>query len=395
VLVALVLGAGPARAATTVNIDSPADGAVWDGGDASDFHVKGLAQVDSGSNNYVIKVTVNVDSTDAGNHHYNGVQDYGSNHASTQPFDITVLEDGLKSNGAYKLTVTAFGHICTLFGCNDTTDTEVRNIVAAAPPAAPKGVKATLNGSVVKIEWSTNIEEDDLGYLVHRAKGTGTFSCVGAVEQKNSPAYSLTDDLKDEAAGDYKYRVVAYRRKDSTSTKPSCQASGGGLASPATTTSTIAWGPATTTTTVAGGPGATTTTTVPGPQGGLTRLGGGAGGSTSAAKASKKPNLSGLSGLAPVNNMARNPKLPAEADPGFNELLPFQPGSEQDDQSDISGLPSTKLPADSGGDGHTTTLLFIAAGLLVTVLSAHVLWLKAQVDRMPLEALTPEELPLT
>jgi hypothetical protein len=93
-------------------------------------------------------------------------------------------------------------------------------------------------------------------------------------------------------------------------------------------------------------------------------------------------------------NLAKPPGQRPEDDPGFNELLPFGTGGEETTQDGGVALPQGPSEAPDDGGGTTTTLLFVAAGLLATVLSAHVLWLKAQVDKMPLEALVPEELPI-
>jgi hypothetical protein len=397
---ALVLGpgAGPAVAAPAITITAPADGTTWDGTKATDFHVTGVAQTDSGGT--ITKVGVFAQSTDGGNHRYPPAansfveQQFGNKHQSEQ-YDIPLFP---ASNGKYEIDAVATVHNCNILTCGDATAAnKVINITLAVPPAIPTGVKATLKDTVVTIEWTANSEEDALGYLVERSKNGGAYSCIGAVVQGTATSYKLTDDLKDVDGGNYKWHVVAYRGRDSTSKAPTCKEPGTGLKTSSAATATIPWKLSTTTTSAPGGSGGstTTTTTAKSGTGGLSKYGGGAsgaGGSTSTAKASKKPNLSALSGLSPVNNLARAPKLPTEADPGFNELLPFQKGAG-DAPSDISGLPSTKLPADNGS-GHTTTLLFVAAGLLVTVLSMHVLWLKAQVDRMPLEALTPEEIPL-
>lgn len=400
-IAALIYSAAPAAAAPTPNITQPAENGTWDGVGSTDFHVTGVAEPDQSG--YITKVTVVADSSDGANHHYprsgdKAEQTYSdTTQGKSQPFDIRIFPD---INGSYTLTATAQGQTCNILtGCSAANPgSATRHVVVAVPPKAPAGVGASLKDTVVTVQWNANNEADMLGYLVERNKGSGAYSCIGNVDQGTGSTYKLTDDLKDQDAGDYHYRVTAVRAKDVNSAKPTCKNDGGGLKSPATVApGAISWKTSTTTTTGPGGGGGGGTTTTVKPTDGLTRFGGssGAGGSTTKAGSSKKPNLAPLAGLNSINDLAKAPHLPGatgEPDTGFNQLLPFGASGTQ---TEVGGdLPSTKLPTDSGGNGHTTTLLFLAAGLLVTVLSMHVLWLKAQVDRVPLEALPPGDLPV-
>jgi hypothetical protein len=398
-LALLTLRAAPAaNAAIAVGPTGPAEGAEWTG-NATDFHVFGTATTDNSNGCcYITGINVTADSSDGANHHYpkDGQPPASATYTdkkTSQSYDFPLFPD---INGAYAVKIVVNGQKgCDniFFGCQPDTAAAARAITVAVPPKAPTGVKATLSGSVVSVSWDANPEPDMLGYLVGRQVDNGDFRCIAEVDQSDQPSYKVPDDLKDKAPGGYRWRVTAFRAKDMTSTKPSCSDGGTGIPSQSSLTTGVGWKTTTSTTKGDGGGGGTTDTTKPPAGSGLTHYSGNSG-TTDTSSKTKKPNLSALSGLSPVNNLARVPsgRGAGEADSGFNELLPFAPGSGGDDPGAISGADS-KLGSAGGDNGNTTKLLFVAAGLLVAVLSAHVLWLKAQVDRMPLEALPPE-LPL-
>jgi hypothetical protein len=397
-----LIGVWPAFASfpPTVTLIAPGEGAKWVGA-PSDFHVIGHGDTDDGS--FVTRVSYFVDPTDANTKHFSDTRGFpGPNEAGSsahQNFDFSVFPD---LNGAYKLTVAAYGKSCGILGCGSEQQGPpvVRTLTLAVPPKMPTGAVATLADGKVTFGWDkNNTEADLLGYVVERADpGADDFKCLRIVERNDmATKYVTTDDLKEAATGDYRYRVRALRKANPDSTLGTCSKSGGGLMSTGTAASKVTWK----------NPTDPTTTTTPGGGGG-TGGGGGGKGSTSSTipkrssgggtdgPAPKKPNLAALGGLSAGTNIASAPnrRVLDESDPGFNDFLPF--GNEQADADQPSGdLPQTALPAADDGNGRTTTLLFIAAGLLATVLSMHVLWLKAQVDRMPLEALTPEDVPLT
>ncbi len=405
VVAALALtGVWPARAASTPTavVDSPAEGAIWTGAAPTHFHVTGHADTESGGN--VSRVTASF-SPDDGNTHapYVGSQAW-TDTRNSRTFDFTVFPD---INGKYKMTLGARGRTaCGLLGCPSEADGPpvVRSITVAVAPKAPTGTKSSEADGKVTVEWNANNTEGDLlGYLVERLVPThGDYTCLTTLAVK-SPApetYKITDDIEDLPSGDYRWRIRAVRAVNSETTLGTCAKPGPALNSPASASTKITWTNPTP-------PSTTTSTTRPGGGGGG---GGGTGSTTSTTKPksstgtpapsrtsnpSSRPNLSALGSLGGASNLARTPLLPREVDPGFNELLPFQAGSEGDlTEDDGSALNQTPLQAEEASNGQTTTLLFIAAGLLATVLSMHVLWLKAQVDRMPLEPLTPQDIAL-
>jgi hypothetical protein len=139
--------------------------------------------------------------------------------------------------------------------------------------------------------------------------------------------------------------------------------------------------------------------------GGATKSGGtagSAGGST--ATTTKTPtvathgkvDLSGFTALLPSGGG----KLPAahstpraESDPGFGDTLPFHgdaasaSASGKDDPAALAG----QALASSDDEGSNSSWLFLAAGLLVTVILMHVLWLRDEVNRDALPAVTPQD----
>jgi hypothetical protein len=295
--------------------------------------------------------------------------------------------------------VSPTGQQCGILGCNaeQNGNAIVRNIVLAVPPVPPTGVKASQTDGKVDLVWNANnIEGDLLGYQVDRDIGAGKWRClrVVALDPKKPATYKANDieDLSEKADGDYQYRVRAMRAVDSDTKLGTCTAPAG--IPSATAASKVSWknpNPPTTTTTAlgggGGGGGGGTTTTVPKK---------GAGDTSGTAGNSRPPNLSALGSLGVPSNLASPPRVtaPGEVDPGFNELLPFSSSGGEDPCADSgSALPSDPTTAAGDKGNGTTTLLFVAAGLLATVLAGHVLWLKAQVDRMPLEPLPPQELP--
>ncbi|MBA3653123.1 MAG: hypothetical protein H0W70_02900 [Actinobacteria bacterium] len=396
-VVALALvGVWPALAAypPTVVVDRPVENVTWRGTDPTDYHVKGHADTDEGGCCAITKVTVTAAPTDHNPHApYVQTARYTQGGNPHQSFDIQIFPD---TNGKYQLTVVATGQQCSILGCNPESDGPgvSRNITVASPPNDPTGIKAALADSKVTVEWdASNKEADLIGFYVDRAVGSAAPRCITTVAaDSKATGYKATDDLKVASDGDYKYSVRAIRKSDSDTQLGTC-ARPTGIASGSVGDAKVTWknpSPPTTTTSTtapgAGGAGGTTNAT--------TKPSSGAGASTGSAAASRRPNLSALGSLGVPTNLATPPRAPGEVDPGFNQLLPFQAsGGETADDGSIA-LPSSPTESSGGGNSRTTTLLFIAAGLLASVLSLHVLWLKAQVDRMPLEALVPEEIPL-
>jgi len=53
-------------------------------------------------------------------------------------------------------------------------------------------------------------------------------------------------------------------------------------------------------------------------------------------------------------------------------------------------VPQEALGSNEAQSDSRRSLALLAAGLLATVLAMHLLWVKGEVDREPLEVLTPE-----
>jgi hypothetical protein len=390
-----LLGAAPVGAANSepiITLNAPANN---DTIGALPFSVNGV--VDSHNGNFVQAVSAGMSSSDAAGHTApNGHQNYNPAHTH-ETFDIPMSAD---FNGPYKLSVVGANQVCPLIGqCGPQNGpTVTRVIIVAVPPVAPAAMHIARTDPKQTLTWdANNAEPDMLGYILQRNSGSGQYACIAAPTfDANADHYSYVDDLTGQPNADYHYRVLAVRKADNGSAAPTCDARGTGIASAPSSVVGVHWFPVQPTS-------STTSTTVKGGSsggGGNNNGGGTSGTGAGGSKTKASPNLSALGALGTSNNLATLPGAKSNAgeiggDSGFNQLLPFQPGSATGQNSGEEALPSEGLPAgSSGGDKNLTTKLFVAAGLLVTVLSMHVLWLKNQVDRMPLEALTPEDLPL-
>ena len=396
--VALVVLGGAALAAfpPTISLTAPVEGQTWGPSPSTDLHVIGTADTNDGD--VVTRVNIIADPTDNGTQSYPAEAAFSGDNAH-ESFDVKIYPD---RNGKYKITVIASGRDCNIIGCGSemTGPAVTRNVTVAWPPKTPTGVKASIKDGVVTIEWAANDigdEPDLLGYMVEGAVGSGTFSCLKTVpvDSKKPAIYKTTRDLTTQPDGDYKYRVRALRAANADTQMPTCTTSAA-ISSPPSAVATVSWDNPT--------PPPTTTTTKPGGSGGGGGGGGAGGGGTTtttrrgattggSGRAPTRPNLSALGSLGVPTNLAKPPGARPEEDPGFNQLLPFGASEETVTEGGVALPQGPDEGADDSGGG-TTTLLFVAAGLLATVLSAHVLWLKAQVDKMPLEALIPEDVPL-
>jgi hypothetical protein len=129
---------------------------------------------------------------------------------------------------------------------------------------------------------------------------------------------------------------------------------------------------------------------------------GGSGGSTSPRIATG--GTVDLSGFAALLDQQRNAAQAAAAasgrplagegegpDTGFEQSLPFKKkGSGGGSDEAAVGQDGTALGATSE-QGTRAPIAFVAASLLATVVLMHLLWLKREVDRVPLPALVPVE----
>jgi hypothetical protein len=77
---------------------------------------------------------------------------------------------------------------------------------------------------------------------------------------------------------------------------------------------------------------------------------------------------------------------PTEADGTFDPNLPFKDRT----QVITKTFPGSSSDPVAGGETKPVSLLMFASGLLVTAVLMHVLWLKREIDRVPLDALDPE-----
>jgi hypothetical protein len=365
-LALLALGFAPQAAlarAPMVGLSSPADGASL----AQPASVAGQATMQNGRVDWV---RVSIESTQG--HPVPATKQFdGPGNNNPLPF---TWSPPLSYNGTYKVTAQAQGtDNIDINGpeLSSVTNTFTLNV----GPATPTGVKATPNQTkrTVTITWTKNSEPDLIGYGVYRETG-GELVGRGFIAD-DKPA-TLTDELGDLPAGTYTYHVLAARLDASGE---NALASGPGKASAKITSDPP---PPPTTTTAKGAPAATTTT---------------APGSKSPTLATHgKADLSGFAALLPSGGA----KLPTvrstpAPDAGFDELLPFDPNApttttetpSQDDSEQALGGESLA----SSNDDQPSGLRFMAAGLLVTVVLMHLLWLRDEVNREPLPAVQPGE----
>lgn len=304
----------------------------------------------------------------------------------------------LPFNGRYRATLKAWGADPPLFGTLEDGEVEStsrsREFLVAAPPAPPRDVKAVVDEATrtVTLTWKANDEGDLIGYIVQRAAGDGPFADVGTVTKTDRPTYR--DSGTAEAGGVYRYQVVAVRSdgvtkdkgisSDPSAVTPEATANVPGPPAPPSGTPG--------TTVVASTPGSST----PG---------------TTTAAASKNPGAlttSGsvdLSGFKTLQSQAQaraaTPRTTRPADTGFKSTLPFattQPQEEGEVAEEGGELGEVaadspqfrELGTEDDGSRRQESLAFLAAGLLATVLLMHVLWIKSEVKRTPLEPLAPE-----
>lgn len=283
-------------------------------------------------------------------------------------------------NGKYQATVTATAQYATTLVPfepeHDETQSQNRVFYVAAPPVPPTGLKAAVNGDtrVVTLTWSPNPEPDLLFYQVQRPKLDGTIEAVGEPVKAGSPL-SLEDQSTTAAGGEYRYQVVAVRQG---------AVKGQGVSSePSATSVNVPAPPGAPPGAQAGGAagGAAPGSTVPGaagkPQSAAPVVGAG------------KIDLSGFGTL--VKKAQASQPRPTEADPGFKETLPFpeQGGSAEVAEQPADNPQVRELGAEETSTNRLRSMSFLAGGLLATVLLMHLLWVKAEVNREPLEALVP------
>lgn len=373
VLIGLSLWIQPATAAApTVRINTPADRETL--GDSTP-NVSGDAQMADGT---IIEVIASISSSEG--HPVPSAHRIAGDSRSSVAFSWT---PSLPYNGTYLLNVRASGEDEPVDSNGTETSESNRAFAIEASPAIPKEVtvRADPDSREVDVTWKANPEPDMIGYQIQSSKDEGEWSVAGE-SQKNF--FRHTESASD--GGLYSYRVVAIRRG---------AAADSGVASPPSqeASTTVPNPPAGSNDSQGGGGGEPDT----GPSGdGSPGSGGTSGtsgsGSSSGSSGPRSPTISragrvDLSGFGSLLDQTRAPEVQPlpEADPGFSEDLPFQPRTILEEQE----LGEMAVP--DGGFRDTTSnqadmLRFFAAGLLVTVILMHVLWLRGEVEKVPLEA---------
>ena len=365
----ILLSASPAAADPAGSFSSPdKDGATVT---TSAVHLAGRFTPD-GNGQYEGSVTLKIGDQVVGDQPFDPRPD--------PPFGFDVT---LPANGEYVATATAMWHPWP-YQLNDLRPVStVRRFVVDAPPAAVTGVTAKANDEkrTVTVSWKPNAEPDLMGYIVSRSYNKGDY-----VELAPAPAdaKSYVDQLTDkDAAGVYRYQVVAVRKSASGEQ---------GLPGPPGTSkeATVKSGPAS---------GSTTATTTAG--GGNTTAGSAGPAGTNKPDASA-PSLIGNSGrvdAAKFNSLLGQPQLgpdgkatrpqePAasaieEADPGFNDKLPYGPdgipGTDDDAETGEMRV-GVEEPAKSSKE-RPTTLLLLGAAALAAMCGVLMRWVLNEVKR--------------
>jgi hypothetical protein len=370
----LAIGAGPAHAdPPAISLSSPANDAVLK--TAADVVMRGQAAQPNG---YVDTVKLTLSSAE-GYAIPESVKDYDYQDQNRQTVPIS-WSPLTPYNGHYTFVAAASGSESPIDFQPGEVSSVTRSFTVELPPAAPTGLQAI--GDDVKrsitLTWQPNSEPDLVGYAVYRKSG----ATYQAVKTTLPDVRSYTDTLGELPAGTYAYQVRAVRRAATGNQAV--------VSAPASTTGKVTTAPpAPSTTTTRPGSGGSTATTRP-PTG-------------TTAPGSSGPSLA-TSGKVDLSNFAAllddKSKLPAaprssgpqEIDNGFDNQLPFDRTTRTSivgGDGDAQALGGQAVSASR--DEPSSPLLFLAAGLLVTVLLMHVLWLKGEVEREPLPALAPSE----
>ena len=290
----------------------------------------------------------------------------------------------LPYNGRYRITLTARGADRPIDLNGDEIATIERTFAVAAPPASPAEVRTAVDESTraVTVTWKANTEPDLLFYVVQRSRSGSDFAVVGRADKA-----TFVDATTAEAGGDYRYQVVAVRTGlrdgEGISSDPSSLSTAKVPDPPPPPTSAPG-------TTVAGGSPAAPASTVPA-------------NSPGALATSGRVDLGGFNSVqSQTARRATPPRTVALPDTGFQSTLPFDPPEvgEADDAEVPEGGDLGELAADSpqfrelgaedDGDDRQRSLALFAGGLLATVLLMHVLWVKSEVKRVPLEVVAPD-----
>lgn len=377
-LLAVLVQAGPAAAHSgshaTVGVSSP--GAGQQIGDA-DVTVR--ASVSAASGTAVERVSMTLSLTGRPAITATGVPSAGS---VSFPVSLTY-------NGKYDVALTAdwkYSGFAGL-GSHEGTSTGSRSFLVAVPATSPANVKTAVDATsrAVTITWDKNPEPDLIRYEVKRAKGTSSDFTTVAEPKAGETTY--TDASTSSSGGDYRYVVVAVRKgvpgDEEISSDPS-----------AMTADAVAKVP---------DPPPPPTTAAPAGSAGAGGTGTGSSIPAGSPGAITTPGTVDLSGFNTVRSQTRSaaPRTVPLPDPGFQSTLPFAPVETIADEpfvnedGDLGEVASDsqfrELGDEVSSNDKARTMAFFAAGLLATVLLMHVLWVKSEVRRVPLEALEPED----
>jgi hypothetical protein len=277
-------------------------------------------------------------------------------------------------NGVYTATAQVTGNDpFPDFSGPEQSPVATRTFKLEKPPIAPRNVETSVDETkrIVSVTWDLNPEPDVVVYCIYQ--NTKFLDCVDSDER------TFAHDLKQQGAGDYKYEVQAFREDANPDDK------------------TFVPGPKTAvTTTVKNSPSVALEGGSPAPPPPRSTSG-----STRSPSSAPRPPTSAPGGKVTLNGfgdlLGDRSELPlsprdrsrGEVDTGFDNELPFGSPrtsivSGEEAAQELNGTPA------SSGDNKPQELLFLAAGLLVTVILMHVLWIKSEVDRAPLEAVAPE-----
>ena len=301
----------------------------------------------------------------------------------------------LTYNGKYDATMRAPWKHTGLDTATGTATSSPLSFLVAVPPARPTEVKTAVDATsrAVAVTWKANSEPDLIRYEVKRAKGTSNdFTVVGKIKAGET---AFVDNTTAEAGGDYRYLVVAVRNgipgRAEIASDPSTLTADATAKVPDPPPPPTTAPPATTAAGTAAAGATGTASSVPA-------------GSPGALATSGSVDLSGFNTVRSQTRTVTPRTLPLP-DPGFQSTLPFDTtdstaaGDElAEGPGDVGGLAADspqfrELGAESSGDQRARTMAVFAAGLLCTVLLMHLLWVRGEVKRVPLEALEPEGLP--
>jgi len=284
--------------------------------------------------------------------------------------------NGFVLNGMYTLSISAT--TCPndttnkLLSCSSQSTAPDAIAVVRNVPKQPANVKATLGpANSAMVTWDPSPEPDVFAYAVRRS---GLSTPIGGCKLSFAPAdldtlpacpVPLTVTDSTSGGGDFTYSVSAIRYGGSYAFADRVET--------AATSKKL---------TIPGPPAST----VPGGGTG-TAPGGGTGfGVFNAPKS--KPGTTPTSGLIPKITPGIAPAAVTTIDPGFAPVLPYASTTDTTAKPTAAAGPAVPAPK---GKNSVKSIALVGAGVLVTVIAMHGLWLRSEVRRSgALEVLEPE-----